>query len=205
MDRRETTNLLKELLIKERFGNRTYWSREVSLDYGTRNVRRVDFVQFQPAGVLHVSDIEKGIFICYEIKSCLADIYSGNGLNFVGEKNYIVTTMECYKQLQEDMRSGKLDHHIKNCNPESSLNFGFMVPVPYNQEIVDEYENPTKLHPDMRWKLCPEFNVTIKGVTETTTLKYSWDGTWFDNNGYVYNVIAWQPLPERYKGGDDRA
>lgn len=99
MDRKGTTDFLKELLIKERFGNRTYWSSEVSLDYGTRNVRRVDFVQFQPAGVLHVSDIEKGIFICYEIKSCLADIYSGNGLNFVGEKNYIVTTMECYKQL----------------------------------------------------------------------------------------------------------
>lgn len=69
MDRKGTTDFLKELLIKERFGNRTYWSSEVSLDYGTRNVRRVDFVQFQPAGVLHVSDIEKGIFICYEIKS----------------------------------------------------------------------------------------------------------------------------------------
>lgn len=153
MDRKETTEFLKQLLIRERFGGRTYWSSEVSLDYGTRNVRRVDFMQFQPAGVVHVSDIEKGIFICYEIKSCLADIYSGNGLNYVGEKNYIVTTMECYKKLQEDMRSGKLDHHIKNCNPESSLNFGIMVPVPYNQKAVDEYENPTKLHPDMRWKL----------------------------------------------------
>lgn len=46
---------------------------------------------------------------------------------------------------------------------------------------------------------CPEFNVTIKWATETTTLKYSWDGTWFDNNGYVYNVIAWKPLPEAYR------
>lgn len=52
---------------------------------------------------------------------------------------------------------------------------------------------------------CPEFNVTIKGVTETTTLKYSWDGTWFDDGGNIYDVVAWQPLPERYKGGDDRA
>lgn len=52
---------------------------------------------------------------------------------------------------------------------------------------------------------CPEFNVTIKGAERTTTLKYSWDGTWFDDYGTVYNVIAWQPLPERYKGGDDRA
>lgn len=46
---------------------------------------------------------------------------------------------------------------------------------------------------------CPEFNVTIKGAERTTTLKYSWDGTWFDDNGNVYNVIAWQPLPEPYK------
>ena len=46
---------------------------------------------------------------------------------------------------------------------------------------------------------CPEFNVTIKGAERTTTLKYSWDGTWFDDNGNVYNVIAWQPLPAPYK------
>lgn len=46
---------------------------------------------------------------------------------------------------------------------------------------------------------CPEFNVTIKGAERTTTLKYSWDGTWFDDNGNVYNVIAWQLLPEPYK------
>jgi hypothetical protein len=46
---------------------------------------------------------------------------------------------------------------------------------------------------------CPEFNVTIKGAEKATTLKYSWDGAWFDDNGNVYNVIAWQPLPEPYK------
>lgn len=46
---------------------------------------------------------------------------------------------------------------------------------------------------------CPEFNVTIKGAEKATTLKYSWDGAWFDDNGNVYNVIAWRPLPEPYK------
>ena len=46
---------------------------------------------------------------------------------------------------------------------------------------------------------CPEFNVTIKRAEKATTLKYSWDGAWFDDNGNVYNVIAWQPLPEPYK------
>ena len=46
---------------------------------------------------------------------------------------------------------------------------------------------------------CPEYNVTIRGASESTTLKYSPSGSWFDSNGYVYDVIAWQPLPEPYK------
>ena len=46
---------------------------------------------------------------------------------------------------------------------------------------------------------CPEYIVTIRGASESTTLKYSPDGTWFDENGYVYDVIAWRPLPEPYR------
>lgn len=45
---------------------------------------------------------------------------------------------------------------------------------------------------------CPEYLVTIRGESESTVLKYSPDGAWFDENGYVYDVIAWQPLPETY-------
>ena len=79
------------------------WAKEVSIDYGTKDVKRIDFMQFEPAGVTSISAIEKGIFICYEIKSCRDDVFSGNGLNFIGEKNYIVTTMACWKSIQEDM------------------------------------------------------------------------------------------------------
>ena len=47
---------------------------------------------------------------------------------------------------------------------------------------------------------CPEFNVTIRGAEKATTLRYSpADSTWFDDNGYVYDVTAWQPLPEPYR------
>lgn len=49
---------------------------------------------------------------------------------------------------------------------------------------------------------CPEYNVTIRGASESTTLKYSPDGTWFDDNGYVYDVIAWRPMPEVYRPAD---
>lgn len=46
---------------------------------------------------------------------------------------------------------------------------------------------------------CPEFNVTIKGANRAATLRCSSDGTWFDEFGHVYPVIAWQPLPAPYQ------
>ena len=49
---------------------------------------------------------------------------------------------------------------------------------------------------------CPEYNVTIRGASESTTLKYSPDGIWFDDNGYIYDVIAWRPMPEVYRPVD---
>lgn len=52
---------------------------------------------------------------------------------------------------------------------------------------------------DMEDEYCPEFNVTIKGASHATTLKYSPDGAWFDDSGQVYVVIAWRPLPDLYR------
>ena len=46
---------------------------------------------------------------------------------------------------------------------------------------------------------CPEFNVTIKGASRAAILRCSSDGTWFDEFGHVYPVIAWQPLPAPYQ------
>ena len=85
MDRKETTKFLGELLISQRLsGLGNYYASEVSLDYGTTDVKRVDFMKFEPAGVTSISEIEKGIFICYEVKSCKADFESGFGRNFIG-------------------------------------------------------------------------------------------------------------------------
>lgn len=159
MNRKDTTKFLGELLENTRLsGMGKYYAKEVSLDYGTSKVRRVDYIQFVPPRSMYISDIEKGIFVCYEIKSCKEDVYSGNGLNFIGEKNYIVTTMECYKALQEDMREGKLDKHILECNPESNLNFGIIVATPWTmnnttEEEYAEFQNPTPLSRDIKWQL----------------------------------------------------
>lgn len=156
MNRKETTRFLSDLLISKKLtGMGKYWASEVTLDYGwgRGKEKRVDFMQFLPPNQINIDGIEKGIFICYEVKSCKEDVYSGNGLNFIGEKNYIVTTMECWKDIQPDMRSGKLLKHIKECCPEASAGFGIMVPVPLFVKPEDEYVNPTKLDSEVSWEL----------------------------------------------------
>lgn len=45
-----------------------------------------------------------------------------------------------------------------------------------------------------------EFLATIEGAEKATTLYYSQTGVWFDEQGEPYKVVAWMPLPERYKG-----
>lgn len=143
MNRKETTEFLGNLLKREKFsGLGKYWASEVSIDYGTTDVKRVDFMQFKPDGVIGVSGIEKGIFICYEVKSCKADFESGFGRNFIGEKNYFVMPMSVYKEVLNDIPYG----------------IGVLVPIPKNventnAEIYEEFENPTEISTDKEWKL----------------------------------------------------
>lgn len=159
MDRKDTTSFLLDTLIRDRLTDRKYYAREVTLDYGTRHPKRIDVMQFVPQGVTYASDIEKGIFICYEIKSCKQDVYSGHGLNFYGEKNYIVTTMETYKELQPDIRDGTLTKHIMDLMGEKTIpSYGFLVPVPgyidlrKTSDTYAEYENPTPIDSYNDWK-----------------------------------------------------
>lgn len=160
MNRKETTKFLTELLIKDRLSDRKYYAREVTLDYGTSHPKRIDVMEFTPKGVVYASDIEKGTFTCYEVKSCKEDVYSGNGLNFYGEKNYIVTTMETYKNVQDDIRNNKLQKHIcEFMEVRTCPEFGIMVPVPdsidlrNSSETYTEYESPTKLNNSIGYKL----------------------------------------------------
>jgi hypothetical protein len=144
MNRKETTQFLSELLIREKFsGIGKYWASEVSIDACSTDVKRVDFMQFEPVGVYGISAIEKGIFICYEIKSCSADFNSGYGKNFIGEKNYFVMPMELYKKVIQE-----IPHNV-----------GVLVPIPKSVGILktdkyEEFESPTELSADMEWELC---------------------------------------------------
>ena len=160
MDRKQTTKLLTEILIQEKLTDRKYYAKEVTLDYGTIHSKRVDVMQFIPKGVIHASDMEKGIFVCYEVKSCTEDCHSGNGLNFYGEKNFIVTTMETWKKLSKDYNDGKLSQYILEHYPESSRHYGILVAVPSKIDIKDtsaifnEFENPTEFKGEAKdWRL----------------------------------------------------
>lgn len=135
MNRKETTKLLSELLISRKLsGMGKYWAKEVTLDFGTGDVRRVDFMQFTPENQLCVAGIEKGYFTCYEIKSCKEDFYSGFGQNFVGEKNYLVMTMETWKAIDK----GDVPFEV-----------GVMIAVPKaratEQGAFQEFTDPTEL------------------------------------------------------------
>lgn len=156
MSRADTTKFLGELLKRDRFGGMgKYWASEVSIDAFTAVGKggRVDFMQFVPKNQYSIDALEKGIFVCYEIKSCKEDVYSGNGLNFYGEKNYIVTTMQCYKDILLDLRDGTFYEHLRKANPESSAHYGIMVAVPVMRDKYKEFEEPTPISSDISWRL----------------------------------------------------
>lgn len=171
MSRKEITLFLSHTLERTKlnvFGK--HYAKEVSIDPWTSKAKRVDYMQFSPGDQMSISGVEKGIFTCYEIKSCKEDVYSGNGLNFYGEKNYIVTTMECYKEIQPDFRSGKFANYMREKHPDSSIYYGVMVPIPFWGEATEEFKDPTSLSEDRDWKLevvlpCRQ-GIRTKSMTE---------------------------------------
>lgn len=139
MNRKETTIFLGDLLKRDRFsGMGKYWASEVTIDYGTKDVKRVDFMQFEPEHQYSISGLEKGIFICYEVKSCKADFNSGFGKNFIAEKNYLVMPMKTYKEVINDI----------------PYDVGVLCPIPLLRKKYDEFENPTELNNNSKeWTL----------------------------------------------------
>ena len=139
MNRKETTRFLSELLKYHKLSGRAkYWASEVTLDYGSKDVKRVDFMQFEPPYQYSISGLEKGIFICYEVKSCKEDFNSGFGKNFIAEKNYFVMPMKLYKE-------------VKNEIPPY---VGVLCPVHSSNDKYTEFENPIELFNDTAyWRL----------------------------------------------------
>ena len=138
MNRKETTDFIGKLLVSYRFsGPGKYWASEVSIDYGSKDVKRVDFMRFVPGNQMSIGDIEKGIFICYEVKSCKADFNSGFGRNFIGEKNYFVMPMGLYREVVNE-----IPHNV-----------GALVPIPEGADMMKEFEKPSELNGEGKWRL----------------------------------------------------
>ena len=102
MSRTETTAMLSKL-VEKRLKNRvSYWASEVNFDLGTPRNRRIDYIGFKPftpGYVLEPSSVELGTFSCYEVKSCMADFTSDNGLTFYGDSNFLVCTKELCDEI----------------------------------------------------------------------------------------------------------
>jgi hypothetical protein len=144
-ERAQITEFLSKLLIRTRLtGIGKHYASEVTLDYGNGKGKqiRVDYMQFKPVNQYSVSGIEKGEFICYEIKSCTEDVFSGHGLNAEGERNYIVTTMDTWKRLVD------LEHKDNKTIPNE---FGVMVAC--HQNKLNEFDNPTPISYSDGWRL----------------------------------------------------
>lgn len=68
-------------------------------------------------------------------------------------KNYIVTTMQCYRDILPNLKDGTFTEHLRKTNPDSSTNFGIMVAVPIMIEQYQEFKKPTPISKDMSWRL----------------------------------------------------
>lgn len=107
MGRREVTDLLGSELVRLRLERRnaySYWAHEVEVYRCGESPMRIDFMHFEPADYhtcIHAGGIERGTFAVYEVKSCLADLKSGCGLNFVGDENWIVMPVELFERYKE--------------------------------------------------------------------------------------------------------
>lgn len=103
MSRSETTAMLSKLVEKRLSSRCQIWGAEVSFDLSTGHDVRVDYMGFKPhapGGIIGASSVELGTFDAYEVKSCMADFNSGHGLNFIGDRNYLVCTRELAEQLR---------------------------------------------------------------------------------------------------------
>ena len=103
MGRREITSFISALLEKHidpHIDPRIYWAKEVTFDYATGHSVRVDYMSFRPVNN-STSGIEKGDFVCYEVKSSVEDFDSKNGHNFIGDLNYYVMPEDVYEAVKD--------------------------------------------------------------------------------------------------------
>lgn len=158
MSGKETYEFLEHLVIRRLIGYEKYWARDVISNFDKTKREKIDFLQYEPYHrVRSMSDIEKGVFTVYDIRVSKTNFYSNKSINFIGEQNYFVTTMECCQNIMDDVINGKLEEHIKKTSPLSSTTYGILVPIPVGKTIEEESINPTPLDEAKEWELAINF------------------------------------------------
>ena len=127
MNRKQITKQLTEQLekhINPNFDPRIYFAKEVTFDYSTEHPIRVDYMVFKPINN-SVGGIEKGVFYCYEIKSCKEDLLSGHGMNFIGDYNYLIFNKGMFEELKHyvpyDVGVYELSNNCLSCVKKARL------------------------------------------------------------------------------------
>lgn len=102
------------------------------------------------------------------------------------DSGYIDGQLSAHEKCMDIIRS--------HMDEAKDTNVGQWIPtserLPNEEEFVQAY---------CRNHYCAEFIVMIEGATRPTALYYK-NGIWADENNNHYRVVAWQPLPESYKG-----
>ena len=111
LSRAEITDTLSrqlELQVLARKNAWACWAAEVKL---YPNDKRVDYIDFCP----HISiqmcapgTVERGKFRFFEVKSCIADLKSGNGVNWDGDENWLVCPIEMVEEMR--VRQVRIGH-----------------------------------------------------------------------------------------------
>lgn len=147
--------------------------------------------------LLKYADVED--IICKHMNDLSADTKKANEIL---DKISFFGGQRAGRELWNDKPRAVQDEDIANFNRDVEWLRGF-IRKHMNDDWIPCEERLPEVDADIdeTWEDddCPEYNVTIQGASEATTLKHSPDGDWFDANGCVYNVIAWQPLPEPYR------
>ena len=102
--RADVTAMLSEELERQILSKFRLWGAEVKLCegdvFGAPQGGRVDYMAFEPLDMsCSVRSIEGGTVHVFEVKSCMADLKSGHGMNLVGDVNWLVCTADLWREI----------------------------------------------------------------------------------------------------------
>lgn len=129
MDRSKITAGISALIEQHLDKQTCVWGSEVSIESLGRC--RPDYLAVSASygKFATISAIERAEVTVYEVKSCLADFKSGNGLNEVGDTNWLVLPYEVLRKIVERGEQYSLDR------------WSFAYPYPVSHGRIPDIDN----------------------------------------------------------------